>query len=211
MLVLLSAWNRWMYGAWNPAAAYRTGDFADYAGTHRLDVANQLGLWISPDRGLLVWTPLLLVLTPALFRGWRELPDWAKWLLVGGLSYHVLQGFMNRFSGGDVFYGYRLGLELLACAAPALALSAHRVGPLGKRLLVPVGILQFAMILVGAASNASYVGADQVWTRNSFIEGLRTETVPFATLTLVALAAGFLFVRIWRDPGLSTRAKVASK
>ena len=28
------------------------------------DVANQLGMWVAPDRGILVFTPVLLVLLP---------------------------------------------------------------------------------------------------------------------------------------------------
>jgi alpha-1,2-mannosyltransferase len=201
-LLMLSAWNRWMYGTWDPTAAYRTGDFTSYAGAHRLNVVNHLGFWISPDRGLLVWSPMLIVLAAGLFRGWRDLPDWSQWLLVGGLAYQLLQGALNRFSGGEAFYGYRLGLEFLACAAPALALSAHRLGPLGQRLLVPVGAAQFAMIAAGACGNSYFVPADEVWTHNSFVEGLRVDPTTFGTIAGLSLCAAFLFARIWRNPQL---------
>ncbi len=117
-----------MYGTWDPTAAYDAGAFADYAAAHPISLVNQLGFWVAPDRGIFVWTPATLLLLPALVRSWRRLPDWSTSLVWGGLAYTVMQGVLNRFWGGDVFYGYRLGLEMLACAAPALALSAGAHG-----------------------------------------------------------------------------------
>ena len=56
MLALLCAWTRWMYGSLNPASSYVGGVFAvGPQGIERL--TNQLGMWIAPDRGILVWTP----------------------------------------------------------------------------------------------------------------------------------------------------------
>lgn len=209
MLLLLCGWNQWMYGTWSPTAAYRSGDFAAYAGNNRLDIANHLGFWISPDRGLLVWTPLLLVLAPALFRSWRDLPDWSRWLLLGGVAYQLLQGTLNRFSGGDAFYGYRLGLEILACAAPALALSTRHLGPLGRRLVVPVGALQFALIAPGAG-NSYFVSSDEVWTHNSLVEALRAEPAGFGLIAVFSFCAALLFARIWRNPGLTQTSGTAA-
>ncbi|RJS44847.1 hypothetical protein [Nocardioides cavernaquae] len=203
----LSAWNQWMYGTWDPTAGYRTGDFTAYAGTHLVDISNHLGFWISPDRGLLVWTPMLLVLAPALARGWRDLPDWSRWLFVGGVAYQLLQGALNRFSGGDAFYGYRLGLELLVCATPALALSATRLSPLGRRLAVPVGAFQFAMIAAGASGNSYFVPAEEVWTSNSFIDGIRQNPAGFGSIAALSFFAALLFVRIWSEPTLSSSPK----
>jgi hypothetical protein len=53
-------------------------------------VVNELGMWVSPDRGLLVWTPVMLVLLPAVVQSWRELPDWARWLPLGRLAQELV-------------------------------------------------------------------------------------------------------------------------
>jgi hypothetical protein len=163
MLAALCAWTRWYYGTWNPTAGYRTGDFTGYASRNLFDPVNQLGFWISPDRGILVWTPVLILLVPALVRSWRELPDWARALLIAGLVYTFIQGEFNRFSGGSVFWPYRLGLEVLAAGAPALALSARAMGPIARRIWPHVVILQGAVIAVGALEMISMpeVSADR--------------------------------------------------
>jgi len=199
-LALLAWWTRWMYGTWDPTASYDTSVFADYAETHRLSVVNQLGMWISPDRGVLVWTPVVLLLTPALVRSWRELPDWSKALLVAGLGYTLLQAFLNRFSGGDTFYGYRLGLEFLACATPALALALPRATTWERRVLGPLLGLQAAAIMVGATSDRFFVSTDRVWTTNAFAEAVLANPeilIPFclAAMVLGGLAARALTVR----------------
>ena len=172
MLALMSVWTHWMYGRWDPTSGYRVGDFTSNAAGNSVDVMNFLGFWISPDRGLLVWTPLVVVLAPALVRSWRDLPDWSRALLVSGVLYLLLQGLLVRFSGGDQFYGYRTSLELLACATPALALSAARMGPVARRLFAPVAVLQFVMIVPGSVLDGFYVQAADVWYRNAFVNGL---------------------------------------
>ena len=83
-VVVLCAWNYWVYGTWSPSAAYETSMFAEYARNKGFELApNQLGTWFAPDRGLFVWTPVLVVLAPALVRSWRNLPDWSRALVWG--------------------------------------------------------------------------------------------------------------------------------
>ena len=90
---------------------------------------NLAGFLISPDRGLFVWTPLLLLLLPAVVRGWSSAPDWARWLALGGVTYGIAQVGLNVFHGGDAFYGYRLALEPLAAVTPLFVVSAEHAGP----------------------------------------------------------------------------------
>jgi hypothetical protein len=196
-LLLLTVWNHWMYGTWNPTASYDTAVFEDYAKDNRFSVANQLGFWVAPDRGILIWTPVILLLLPALVRSWRDLPDWSRSLLCGGLAYTVVQGVLNRFSGGDVFYGYRLGLEVLAAATPALALSAPRLGRVAYPLLGPVLTIQFAAIGFGALKDSAYLPVDQVWHHNAFEVAVRAGGAP-AWVTLALMAnVGYLAQRVW--------------
>ena len=209
MLAVQCVWTQAVYGSWNPMSSYDTGPFEEYAGDHRLDLVNQLGFWVSPDRGILIWTPLIVVLIPALVRSWRSLPDWSRGLAIGALAYTLLQGFLNRFSGGDSFYGYRLTLELLACRAPALALSASRAGRVARLCFAPVLTIQVLVIATGAIVSGLGTRAEDVWTRNSFFSPLATEPAALVSFVLVSLLVGVLAGRIWADPHVSAPKRQA--
>jgi hypothetical protein len=198
MLGLMSVWTHWMYGRWDPTSGYRVGDFTSNADRYVVDWVNFSGFFVSPDRGLLVWTPLVALLLPALVRSWRELPDWSRTLLVGGVAYLLLQGLLVRFSGGDQFYGYRTSLELLACATPALALSASRMGPVARRLFTPLAVLQLVMIVPGSVLDGFYVEAATVWYRNAFVNGVIDHPLTMALFTAGSLAAAYVVARVWR-------------
>lgn len=202
-LAALSLWNHWMYGSWDPSAAYDVGAFADRARGHLIDLPNHLGFWLSPGRGMLVWTPLLVVLAAALVRGWRDLPDWSRALVVGGLVYTGLQLTLNRYSGGGTFFGYRVGLEMLACLAPALILTVHRAGPVARRVAGPVIAVQFAVFLIGSLSDPRMFGAAEYrWYRNDFLWLLADRPGPLGVVLAVGLLLGVLAVRAWhRLPG----------
>lgn len=192
-LVLLCAWTRWMYGTWSPTGSYNDSVF-DVApqGVERL--TNQLGMWIAPDRGILVWTPVLVLLAPALFRAWSGLPDWSRALFVGGLAYTVIQTFLITFTGGDNFYGYRLGLEFLACATPAYAFSAPLAGELARKLLTPVLALQVAAFSLGAVFNRAFLPEEDAWHDNGFLFVMR-ELWPVGPVLVVLVVAGAVLVQ----------------
>jgi hypothetical protein len=204
LLVVQCGWTRYYYDSWNPISAYNTDPFADFAGDHGFDLINQLGMWVSPDRGFLVWTPLFLVMLPALIRAWPELPDWSRGLLWGGLAYTLLQAFLNRFSGGDSFYGYRLTLEFLASAAPAVALAAPAMGRFARALFGPVLTLQATVIFIGAVHSGYGSRTEDVWERHSLITPLAQQQ-PGALLmiVLVAIASGVVGARIWVNPSIN--------
>ena len=205
-LVPMSLWTHWMYGTWNPTASYDTTVFQDYAEQNRLSIVNQLGFWVAPDRGILVWTPLVLILVPALVRSWRQLPDWSQSLVWGGLAYTILQGVLNRFSGGDVFYGYRLGLEMLACATPALALSTPRMGRVARALLGPVIALQLLAISYGAVKDTAYLPFDQAWHHNAFEVAVTHGGIGMWLAVVLAVAIGYLVQRIVTGRGETASA-----
>jgi hypothetical protein len=193
-LGLMCVWTHWMYGTWNPTSSYDTAPFVDY---DHVSIVNQLGMWVSPDKGFLVWTPVVLLLVPAVMRSWHDLPDWSRSLVYGGLVYTVLQAALNRFSGGEIFYGYRLTLELLTCLTPALAFSAPRMGTVARRLIGPVLGIQFLAIVTGAVTDGGFVGDAHRWTSNSFVLLLdRIGPVSYVTV-LLAAGLGALATRIW--------------
>lgn len=147
MLTLLAIWNHWFYGTWSPTGLR---DPMTYSREESLAVVNQLGLWISPDRGILVWTPIILLLSASVARNWKNLPEWSRALLVGGLIYTIAQGQANKYSGGSAFWPYRLGIEMVLTAAPAFALSITSMGAVARRIWPHVAIVQGAAIFVGA-------------------------------------------------------------
>ena len=168
-LLASSLWIHWMYGTWSPLGAYDGGAVGQNADQYRYSIANQLGMWVAPDRGILLWTPVMLLLLPALVRSWRELPDWSRSLLLGGLLYTVLGGALNTFTGGEGFFGYRYGLEFLACATPALSLSCARAGRIARLCLGPVIGVQLFAFLVGAAIDSAYLPQSAAWHQNAFV------------------------------------------
>ena len=197
MLIAMCAWNSWVYESWDPTAAYNTSQFSDYAGDRGLSLVNQLGFWISPDRGILTWTPALLLLAAPVFRSWQGLPDWSRALVWGGLAYTVFQGFLDPFMGGAAFYGNRLGLEMLACLAPAVLLSLSATTQRERLLLGPVLALQFCAIAMGAINDMFYLPAGDAWTANAFVTLIAEAGIIGWILVLVVAAVGAWAGRLW--------------
>lgn len=199
-LALMTVWTHWVFGSFDPTSAYETGRFVEWADRDVVSVlVNQLGLWISPYRGMLVWTPLLLVLAPALRRGWKDLPDWSRALVMGGFAYTVVQGTFSRFSGGDNFYGYRLGLEMLTCLAPALALTTERMGPVARRAFGPVLVLQFCLIMPGSLIDVLEFADPSPWRFNALVAAVGRQPVLMGLLLLTGALAATLALRLWRQ------------
>ena len=198
LMGLAAVWSNWMYGEWDPAGGYPgVSSYAENAaGTGRFDqLLNELGLWISPGRGLLVLTPCVLLLSPALVRGWRQLPDWTRSLFVAGILYSVVQGLMNVFAGGAGFFGYRLTLETLACMFPALVLCTTYAGPIARAVLPPVLAVQVGWFSVGAARDAFSMAPEDAWTVSSVALALEA-TPAFGAMLLLLAALAVLVCRM---------------
>jgi hypothetical protein len=198
-LLASSWWIHWMYGTWNPLGAYDGGRLRSNADEYRFSIVNQLGTWVAPDRGILVWTPVVLLLLPALVRSWRTLPDWSRSLLLGGLVYTVVGSALDTFTAGEGFYGYRYGLEMLACATPALAFSHPRMGRAARTLLGPVLGVQFFAFLVGAMLEQIWLPQSLAWRDNAFVHAL--DRVGWLGWAAAAFAAflGFVIARRFGD------------
>lgn len=199
-LALVSVWTRWMYGSWDPTSGYRAGDFTAAASGYALDPVNHLGFLVSADRGLLWWCPLLLVLGPTAWRRRHELPDWSRWLAAGGATYTLSQAVLNRFSGGDHFYGYRTSLELVVSLAPALALASPHLSERARRWFVPVAALQVVVVAAGAVSDDMYVPVRDVWWRNAFVDALVLRPTELLPLVAVTMACVLAVVRLLHAP-----------
>ena len=94
-------------------------------------------------------------------------------------------------------------LEFLACLAPALALSAHRMGRLSRRVFAPVLGLQLMVIAAGAAISGLGTPVEEVWTRHSFFSVLASQPWVLMSFLVICLALSVLAQRIWEEPSLS--------
>lgn len=197
LLVGMCAWVRWMYGTWNPLGAYGSSGVSETATQYWLDLPNQLGMWIAPDRGILVWTPVILLLAPAVVRSWRGLPDWSRSLLWGGLAYTVLECALNTFTGGDIFYGYRYGLEMLGCATPVLALSSPAMGRVARRVIGPLLGLQFLAIALGSVNDGVGLPQEDVWHHNAFVHVVHQTGTAGWVLVALFVALGAVAGHFW--------------
>jgi alpha-1,2-mannosyltransferase len=194
-LGLLTGWNRWVHGVWSIGGAY--GNAAERAaagvGGYGFDqLANYLGFFVSFNRGLLVWTPVILLLLPAMIRARRSLPHWSLWLIAGGVLYTFFQLRLNHYTGGIFFHGYRHGLELLTCLVPALVWSAPGTRRVARWLLGPVIALQVGMMTALAPFESAYVIEADAWRDNSLWMLLRAYPGPIGGWLVLSLLLGVL-------------------
>ncbi|MDQ6524190.1 hypothetical protein RB608_11290 [Nocardioides sp. LHD-245] len=201
-------WTHRFYGQWLPIGGYSPTTYVDRGEGSALSFSttplglleNEAALWIALDRGILVWTPVVLVLLPCMLRSWRTMPMWCRALLVSGVLYTLLQGWVNAFHGGDGIYGYRLGLEFLACATPALVLAADIAGRRTRVLLtVAIGV-QFAAFTLGGVLNRPTLSFQHHWHDNAFASGLRDVPLLWAWVA-ISIALVFLLSRMFLREG----------
>lgn len=164
-IALLSLWGHWFYGTWSPTTGYAAGDLASWPATRAWweQVGDFLGMLISPGYGVFVWTPALLLVIPAVRRGWRDVPDWARALAIGGFAYLVIQAYLNPYHGGNGFWGYRLPLETLCCVFPLVVMSVQHIGPRARALLTPALGFQLGTIAFGAVLGIGLLQKDAEW------------------------------------------------
>jgi hypothetical protein len=190
-LAVLVGWNRYVFGTWSVQSGYGKSAEAVVSGadTGVGFLENLAGFLVSPDRGFLVWTPLALLLLPAVVRSRRDTPDWSRWLAAGGVAYTLLQLQLNVFTGGDAFYAYRLGLEMLVCLTPLYAFSLAAGGRIARHTAPVLLGVQVAAISFGAVVGGVFIHQDQVWTDNSLFVALRHEPL-IVGLYLAVLSLG---------------------
>lgn len=121
-LWILVLYNHAVWGAWTVFGGYP--DSAQASGHAIAEFgAGIVGTFVSPERGVLVMTPALLLLLPGCRAAWRVAPWWVRSATLSGIAYVVVQIWVSRFSGGDGFYSYRTPLEGLTLNVPLLTLA----------------------------------------------------------------------------------------
>jgi hypothetical protein len=160
-LLSMSLYSQAIFGTWLPVAGYSTGKVSAVASTGGGEFLENLVYGLGhPLRGLLFYTPLLLLLLPGVDRGWKVAPAWVRSAAVGGLLYAVVQLRANGWTGGADYFGSRLLIELLVLASPLLLLTFRHYVPVEKRgvRLSLVVILSAAVVMHAAGATVMRTG-----------------------------------------------------
>jgi hypothetical protein len=122
-----AAYSIWLFGQPLPAAGYRVDGIVGSMPFRSFSAfAANIQSWLfDPNRGVLVFVPLVLIAIPRLPSAWKSAPRWARVAGVAGLSYAVVQLGLIRAIGGHFFFGHRTTIEALVLASPLLVLSIH--------------------------------------------------------------------------------------
>ncbi len=121
-LWILLLYNHAVWGRWTVFGGYSDKSTASAHAVAEFGIGI-VGTFVSPERGVLVLTPALLLLLPGCRAAWRVAPWWVRSATLSGIAYVAVQIWVSRFSGGDGFYSYRTPLEGLTLTVPLLALA----------------------------------------------------------------------------------------
>lgn len=132
-LVGLLLYNAWAFGSPSVSGGYGSGFTDRLSGSPATTfLGNLTDSLVSPENGLLLWSPIVAVVALGLRASWSSTPGWAREALIGAIVYFLLHARLNRASGGLPF-NYRYALEPLTLAWPALVISAQRLVGRGDR------------------------------------------------------------------------------
>jgi hypothetical protein len=120
----LSLYSQALFGTWLPIAGYNPAKVEALATTSLTDFAERvLQSLLHFERGVLVYTPVVAVQLPLVWRAWRASPDWVRSSAVAGLVYMAVQLRSNEAHGGGHYFGSRLTIEALVLAVPLFVRS----------------------------------------------------------------------------------------
>jgi len=150
-VLLMVVYSRWFFETWLPIAGYSTGRPGGVIRTSWAVTGERIAYTLAhPIRGVMIYTPALLVLLPFVRNGWRAAPTWARSAAVGGLVYLAVQLRVNTWTGGADFFGSRLTLETLVLLTPLLLRTWQTVIVTSERLKgACVGLLVVGVLLHG--------------------------------------------------------------
>jgi hypothetical protein len=118
-LLAVIVYSRTLFGTWLPVAGYDPVKVEWVVTSSGEELLERLAMTlVNPVRGVLVYTPVLLLLVPFVHRGWRSAPGWVRSSAVAGVLYLVLQLRANSWEGGYDYFGSRLTIETLVLTSP---------------------------------------------------------------------------------------------
>ena len=117
---------------------------------------------------------------------------------------------MITFTGGDNFYGYRLGIEFLVAVTPAFAFTIQYAGRVARALLPAVVALQGCAFAIGAVFNNAFLPEEQAWHDNGFIFAMR-ELWPFGPIMVAIVLVYVLLLHIAGSRGRHLEVTTAAR
>jgi hypothetical protein len=160
-VVAMSIYSHAIFGTWLPVAGYSTDKVSAVVTSDGGTFLENIGMsLVHPQRGLLIYTPILLILLPGIWRGWRVAPAWVRSSAVAGVVYAMVQLRANGWEGGSGFFGSRLLLETLLLASPLLLLAFREfVLPCARGFRFAVGaVLMGSVVLHGLGATILETG-----------------------------------------------------
>lgn len=170
----LSLYSKAIFGTWMPVAGYpaaRATQVVTNSGSGDSSLSFPVEVWhllVNDERGVLLFTPFLVVLLLFLHRGWRVAPEWVKSSAIAGIVYMVVQLRANAWDGGSHFYGSRLTIEMLVLSAPLLILTVQegvRQYSLRWLLLQVVVVVSIVVHGIGATTQSLSPEGRGQWPR----------------------------------------------
>lgn len=159
-------------------------------------IVDVTGFLVSPGRGLVAITPVLLLAAPLLVRAWRSAPPWTCWLAAGGVAYTATQLLASSFDGGDQFAAYRHGLELLTCLVPLTVMAVALAGRLVQSVALALSAVMAGVTALGALGFA-WVPSAEVWRTTDLLRALEREPAVTVAIVVITIAAAAT-VGLWR-------------
>lgn len=157
LAVLLTA-NLFLYGQANVTGGYTehpsVASAADLGSRTLASVGRTLvGVLLDPERGLVWYSPFLVVLALGLRTAWRVADDWVRAAAGGAVGAFAIQFWVQQSQGGSFFFSYRYPLDALMLAAPLLALAwreAVVVSPRRQQVFRVAVVLAVSLQVLGA-------------------------------------------------------------
>jgi hypothetical protein len=87
-------------------------------------VENLVRTFVDPERGVLLWSPILVVAVLGIRRGWGVADPLVRSAALAGVLLLLVQLRGNVWNGGDAFFAYRYPLEAVYLVAPLAATAA---------------------------------------------------------------------------------------
>lgn len=113
-------------------------------------LVNLFWMVVQPVRGFLPYSPFLLGLAPGIPRAWRRAPSWVRASALAAVVYLVTQAYINRWSGGSYYWGYRYAIESVTLVAPLLVLAYEQLSTRGRQVTVVLVAVAIALQIPGA-------------------------------------------------------------
>lgn len=195
-------YNRLVFATWSPVGRYASGcatqncvNTGFHPGTFFDNMAAAL---VSPGRGVFIYSPLLLLVVPGIRAGWRRSEAWVRGLAVGGLLYFVANFLLIDYVG-TYYYGYRIPLEALTCAAPLL-LNAYRswtaTTPLRRNAFLIFCVLSVVIQALGAFPFTPPLNTLNVWTSSDLARAVASAGLLMTPIVLLLVSTvTLLFLR----------------